>query len=123
MVGAHILFQTTSADLMSLDLHGRGYSEISEKGSDINLYIIQLALLLQYVGWESAYVVGFSMVISNSTHAIPVGVDMTPGWRYRERLLPYISSSRQWKGGVHRISGINQGTSHLSSSLSPSQSL
>ena len=75
MVGAHILFQTISADLMSLDLHGRGYSEIPEKGSDINLYIIQLALLLQYVGWESAYVVGFSMVISNSTYAIPVGVD------------------------------------------------
>lgn len=43
------------------DLHGRGYSEIPEKESDVNLYIIQLALLLQYVGWSKAYIVGFSM--------------------------------------------------------------
>ena len=54
----------------SPDLHGRGYSEITKTPSDVNLYTIQLALLLQYVGWNSAYIVGFSMVCLQSGHAL-----------------------------------------------------
>ena len=54
----------------SPDLHGRGYSEITKTPSDVNLYTIQLALLLQYVGWHNAYIVGFSMVYLHSHHIL-----------------------------------------------------
>lgn len=44
------------------DLYGRGYSEAPELPFDPNLASTQLALLLQYVGWSSTDVIGFSMV-------------------------------------------------------------
>lgn len=44
------------------DLYGRGYSEAPEFPSDPNLYAVQLALLLQYIGWENTDIVGFSIV-------------------------------------------------------------
>ncbi|KAK7692379.1 hypothetical protein QCA50_004004 [Cerrena zonata] len=43
------------------DLHGRGYSEAPKRVLETSDYAVQLALLLQYVGWDSAKVVGFSM--------------------------------------------------------------
>ncbi|KAL4251450.1 polyketide transferase af380 family protein [Abortiporus biennis] len=44
------------------DLFGRGYSESPKDNLDTaNLYIIQLALLLQYVEWPKARIVGFSL--------------------------------------------------------------
>jgi len=43
------------------DLHGRGYSEAPTEILSNNDYVTQLALLLQYVGWTSTYVVGMSM--------------------------------------------------------------
>ncbi|KAI8982755.1 alpha/beta-hydrolase [Trametes punicea] len=43
------------------DLYGRGYSDAPQTTYDANLYTTQLALLLQYVGWSKANVVGVSM--------------------------------------------------------------
>lgn len=44
------------------DLYGRGYSD-APKGVayDPQLYVMQLALLLQHLQWKSVRVVGFSM--------------------------------------------------------------
>lgn len=50
------------------DLYGRGYSEAPDLPSDANLFGLQLALLLQYIGWESTDIVGFS--IGGATTAI-----------------------------------------------------
>ncbi|KAJ7628957.1 Alpha/Beta hydrolase protein [Roridomyces roridus] len=44
------------------DLYGRGYSDAPQNiPYDINLYVTQLALLLQHVGWNSTRIVGYSM--------------------------------------------------------------
>ncbi|OBZ70488.1 hypothetical protein A0H81_09745 [Grifola frondosa] len=43
------------------DLYGRGYSDAPQTTYDINLYNTQLALLLQYVGWDKVNVIGVSM--------------------------------------------------------------
>ena len=46
------------------DLYGRGYSEAPDAQStryDVNLYVTQLALLLQAVGWRRSRIVGLSM--------------------------------------------------------------
>ncbi|KAI0682612.1 alpha/beta-hydrolase [Earliella scabrosa] len=43
------------------DLYGRGYSDAPHTTYDVNLYTTQLALLLQYVGWSKADIVGVSM--------------------------------------------------------------
>ncbi|KAI0801315.1 alpha/beta-hydrolase [Fomes fomentarius] len=43
------------------DLYGKGYSEAPKTTCDPTLFITQLALLLQYVSWEAAHIVGFSM--------------------------------------------------------------
>ncbi|KAI0326699.1 alpha/beta-hydrolase [Cubamyces sp. BRFM 1775] len=43
------------------DLYGRGYSDAPQTTYDANLYTTQLALLLQYVGWSKADIVGVSM--------------------------------------------------------------
>ena len=45
-----------------IDLYGKGYSEAPHTTYDWTLFCTQLALLLQYVRWEAAHVVGFSMV-------------------------------------------------------------
>ena len=45
-----------------VDLYGRGYSDAPHTTYDANLYTTQLALLLQYVGWDKASIVGVSMV-------------------------------------------------------------
>lgn len=46
------------------DLFGRGYSDAPNMAYDAGLYTTQLALLMQYVRWENAHIVGFSMVRS-----------------------------------------------------------
>ncbi|PFH46559.1 hypothetical protein AMATHDRAFT_183280 [Amanita thiersii Skay4041] len=43
------------------DLYGRGYSDAPQITYDTNLYTTQLALLLQYLKWEKAIIVGVSM--------------------------------------------------------------
>ncbi|RPD62992.1 alpha/beta-hydrolase [Lentinus tigrinus ALCF2SS1-6] len=43
------------------DLFGKGYSEAPHMPSDATLFVTQLALLMQYVRWEAAHIVGFSM--------------------------------------------------------------
>ncbi|KAI9063016.1 alpha/beta-hydrolase [Trametes sanguinea] len=43
------------------DLYGKGYSEAPHTTYDWSLFVTQLALLLQYVGWDEAHIVGFSM--------------------------------------------------------------
>jgi len=43
------------------DLYGKGYSEAPKTVYNANLFITQLALLLQYVRWDNTHVVGFSM--------------------------------------------------------------
>ncbi|OCH90017.1 alpha/beta-hydrolase [Obba rivulosa] len=43
------------------DLYGRGYSDAPQTTYDTALYTTQLALLMQYVGWDNAHVVGVSM--------------------------------------------------------------
>ncbi|KAK2459954.1 hypothetical protein APHAL10511_008039 [Amanita phalloides] len=43
------------------DLYGRGYSDAPQTTYDTNLYTTQLALLMQYLKWDKAIVVGVSM--------------------------------------------------------------
>ncbi|THH29791.1 hypothetical protein EUX98_g4385 [Antrodiella citrinella] len=43
------------------DLYGRGYSDAPKMTYDTNLYVTQLALLMQYTGWDKTHVVGLSM--------------------------------------------------------------
>ncbi|KAI0741855.1 alpha/beta-hydrolase [Daedaleopsis nitida] len=43
------------------DVYGRGYSDAPHTTYDASLYITQLALLLQHVGWINANIVGVSM--------------------------------------------------------------
>lgn len=43
------------------DLYGRGYSDCPEPPYTAELYITQLALLMQKVNWEKAVIVGLSM--------------------------------------------------------------
>lgn len=43
------------------DLFGRGYSEAPDVVYDANLYVTQLALLLQHIQWPNAHIVGLSM--------------------------------------------------------------
>ncbi|KAJ3501333.1 hypothetical protein NLJ89_g9379 [Agrocybe chaxingu] len=43
------------------DLYGRGYSDAPQTTYDPNLYTTQLALLMQYLRWEKANIVGVSM--------------------------------------------------------------
>lgn len=45
-----------------VDTYGRGYSEAPELPSDTNLYILQLAMLMQYIHWDSADIIGFATV-------------------------------------------------------------
>lgn len=44
------------------DLYGRGFSDAPSITYDSVLYTTQLALLLQYLRWQSTNVVGVSMV-------------------------------------------------------------
>ncbi|KAJ3483507.1 hypothetical protein NLI96_g6260 [Meripilus lineatus] len=81
-ITAHLVEQ--GFRVLLYDLHGRGYSEITKTPSDVNLYTIQLALLLQYVGWHNAYIVGFSMVKpaqlrpSSDPNSLPLKVGSAP---------------------------------------------
>ncbi|KAJ8495832.1 hypothetical protein ONZ51_g1471 [Trametes cubensis] len=43
------------------DLYGKGYSEAPHVVYNATLFVVQLALLLQYIHWDSAHIVGFSM--------------------------------------------------------------
>ncbi|KAH9833872.1 alpha/beta-hydrolase [Rhodofomes roseus] len=43
------------------DLYGRGYSDAPQTTYDSSLYTTQLALLMQYVGWDKAHIAGVSM--------------------------------------------------------------
>ncbi|KAH9898450.1 alpha/beta-hydrolase [Cubamyces lactineus] len=47
--------------ILVYDLYGKGYSEAPHTTYDWTLFCTQLALLLQYVRWEAAHIVGFSM--------------------------------------------------------------
>lgn len=53
--------------VLFLDLYGRGFSDAPSTTYDSVLYTTQLALLLQYLGWRSANVVGVSMASSLSS--------------------------------------------------------
>lgn len=46
---------------LSQDLYGRGYSDAPQVTYDVSLHTSQLALLMQHIKWDSAYIVGFSM--------------------------------------------------------------
>ncbi|KAG1737359.1 Alpha/Beta hydrolase protein [Suillus occidentalis] len=43
------------------DLYGRGYSDAPQVIYDTTLYTTQLALLMQHVKWDNAFIVGLSM--------------------------------------------------------------
>lgn len=43
------------------DLYGRGYSDAPQTSYTASLYTTQLALLMQHIGWQKAYIVGLSM--------------------------------------------------------------
>ena len=54
------------------DLYGRGYSDAPNMAYDAGLYTMHLALLMQYVRWERAHIVGFSMAsLSSKGSAVP----------------------------------------------------
>ncbi|KAF9076158.1 Alpha/Beta hydrolase protein [Rhodocollybia butyracea] len=63
-----IIWQNVSASLVTrgyrvllYDLYGRGYSDIPQTKYDRNLYVTQLALLMQHVNWDRAILAGVSM--------------------------------------------------------------
>ncbi|CCM01946.1 uncharacterized protein FIBRA_04019 [Fibroporia radiculosa] len=43
------------------DLYGKGYSEAPQTTYHTSLFVSQLALLMQYIRWDSAHITGFSM--------------------------------------------------------------
>lgn len=47
--------------VLLFDLHGRGYSEAPVGTTNSMLYLNQVAHLMQFVRWDQAYIVGFSM--------------------------------------------------------------
>jgi len=64
--------------VLMYDIYGRGYSEAPRLTCDPNLCIVQLALLLQYIRWDAADIVGFSMggaVAASFTAMFPYLVD------------------------------------------------
>ena len=44
------------------DIYGKGYTQAPQTTYNTYLFVTQLALLMQYVKWENANIVGFSMV-------------------------------------------------------------
>ncbi|KAJ7458222.1 Alpha/Beta hydrolase protein [Mycena latifolia] len=63
LVWAPLLPQLVAAGhrVLLYDLYGRGYSDAPSTTYDAQLYVTQLALLLQHVGWAHARMVGVSM--------------------------------------------------------------
>jgi pimeloyl-ACP methyl ester carboxylesterase len=58
----------TGFRVLIYDLYGRGYTEAPDAQStayDAELYITQLALLMQAIGWRKARIVGLSMASSS----------------------------------------------------------
>ncbi|KAH9947200.1 alpha/beta-hydrolase [Amylocystis lapponica] len=52
---------TNGFRVLLYDLYGRGYSDAPQTTYDTTLYTTQLALLMQYVGWDKAHITGVSM--------------------------------------------------------------
>lgn len=57
-----------------LDLYGRGYSDAPQTTYDVSLYATQLALLMQHIRWDQAYIVGISMVRNHNIHTTKYSV-------------------------------------------------
>jgi pimeloyl-ACP methyl ester carboxylesterase len=53
------------------DLYGRGYSDAPNTIYDPSLYATQLALLMQHIQWNKAYIVGVSMVWTRNLASSP----------------------------------------------------
>lgn len=99
----------TTAELWTnallLDLYGRGYSDAPHTTYDANLYTTQLALLLQYVGWNKADIVGVSMVSSaylslRSAYLIYIALADEGGW-YRRRFRCTVPTPGYRQGRAH----------------------
>ncbi|KAG9317931.1 Alpha/Beta hydrolase protein [Chiua virens] len=48
-------------NVLLYDLFGRGYSDAPDITYDVSLHTTQLALLMQHIRWDDAYIVGVSM--------------------------------------------------------------
>ncbi|KIY66707.1 alpha/beta-hydrolase [Cylindrobasidium torrendii FP15055 ss-10] len=60
------------------DLYGRGYSDSPVSHYDLGLFTEQLALLMQYINWQSATLVGLSMggaIVAGMVNQFPHLVD------------------------------------------------
>jgi pimeloyl-ACP methyl ester carboxylesterase len=57
-----------------VDLYGRGYSDAPQVTYDTTLYTTQLALLMQHVKWDNAFIVGLSMVNLSSCFDLPLNI-------------------------------------------------
>lgn len=74
--GFHVLLYGEShspswqSKLNLLDLYGRGYSDAPATIYDTKLYTTQLALLMQYLNWSKAHIVGVSMVRQTDSRVI-----------------------------------------------------
>ena len=80
------------------DLYGKGYSEAPHVPSDATLFVTQLALLMQYVRWEEAYIVGFSMVRFHDILSAAF-YRVTHVYRAVEWQLPLPHPCRTWYPG------------------------
>lgn len=86
---------TAGFRVLIYDLYGRGYSEAPDALStpyNTELYITQLALLMQAVGWRKARIVGLSMVSSTQFH-FHHAVFLTYNIRVGELLQPLLPDS------------------------------
>lgn len=83
------------------DLYGKGYSEAPQIKYTPALFVTQLALLMQYIRWDSAHIVGFSMVRDVSSPDRCSNIHLSPsGWRDRDRDHGFTSSSCDRQGCV-----------------------
>ncbi|KAG0695983.1 Alpha/Beta hydrolase protein [Suillus ampliporus] len=61
------------------DLYGRGYSDAPQVTYDTTLHTTQLALLMQHIKWDNAFIVGLSMVNTSSYVDMPLISDCEQG--------------------------------------------
>lgn len=90
------------------DLYGRGYTDAPDVVYDTNLYITQLALLMQHVRWDKAFIAGVSMggaIAAAFTARFPSLVDEKLALVCPVGLMQYEHLSRQAKYMTSPIMG------------------
>jgi hypothetical protein len=105
MVRYDLLLRPEPADFV--DLYGRGYSDAPQVTYDTTLHTTQLALLMQYVKWDNAFIVGLSMV--NLFYFVDLPLNPPPGRWDCDCILSPLPSSGKWKSRSYCFSRYHGG--------------